>query len=69
MKFEKEISHIRDKLYNNIIPRKKYSFIHYELGPNHVLADKEDNIYLIDIDGMKFFDLEFEHSFLKFRFG
>lgn len=69
MKFEKEIIIMVDKIYRKIMPRKKYSFIHYELGPNHVLADKENNIYLIDIDGMKFFDLEFEHSFLKFRFG
>jgi len=46
-----------------------YSFIHYELGPNHVLVNNENIAYLIDIEGAKFFDLEYEHSWLKFRFG
>jgi len=45
-----------------------YSFIHYELGPNHVIVSNENIAYLIDIEGAKFFDLEYEHSFLKFRF-
>ena len=45
-----------------------YSFIHYELGPNHVIVSNKNIAYLIDIEGAKFFDLEYEHSWLKFRF-
>lgn len=49
--------------------RKEYSFIHSELGPNHVMVDKKNNAYLIDIEGAGFYDVEKENSFIKFRFG
>ncbi|WP_349674016.1 phosphotransferase [Lacrimispora sp.] len=49
--------------------RQEYTFIHGELGPNHVLVDKYDNAYLIDIEGGKYCDLEEEISFLNIRFG
>jgi len=48
--------------------RKEYTFIHSELGPNHVIVDKDDNAYLIDIEGAKFYDVEEELSFLHIRF-
>lgn len=48
--------------------RKEYTFIHSELGPNHVIVDKDDNAYLIDIEGAKFYDVEEELSFLDIRF-
>lgn len=55
-------------LYNCIRPRQDYKFIHAELYPNHVLVDKNLNVYLIDIEGAMFSDAEYEHSFLEFRF-
>ncbi|MBD3922060.1 aminoglycoside phosphotransferase family protein [Paenibacillus sp. PR3] len=62
-----------DKLYEleaGIEPRDRYSFIHGELGPDHILIDHEHmQPYLIDIEGAGFFDLEHEHSFLELRFG
>lgn len=57
------------ELYNNIKPRNDYGFIHGELGPNHVFVDEHLNTYLIDIECAMFFDIEYEHSFLEFRFG
>jgi len=57
-----ELSKIMEK-------RQEYTFIHGELGPNHVMVDKYDNAYLIDIEGGKYCDLEEELSFLKIRFG
>lgn len=48
--------------------RKEYTFIHGELGPNHVIVDKDNNAYLIDIEGAKFCDVEEELSFLNIRF-
>ncbi|NJJ42010.1 phosphotransferase [Paenibacillus apii] len=48
--------------------RSCYSFIHAELGPNHVLVDNQLRPWLIDIEGAMFFDPEYEHSFMEFRF-
>ncbi|ETI68499.1 phosphotransferase [Neobacillus vireti] len=57
------------KLYGDLSPRRKYGLIHGELGPDHVRVDPEGNPILIDIEGCKFFDIEYEHAFLEFRFG
>ncbi|WP_339789977.1 phosphotransferase [Paenibacillus sp. FSL R7-0313] len=61
-----------EKLYEleaAIQPRDLYSFIHGELGPDHIWIDHAMQPCLIDIEGAGFFDLEYEHSFLEFRFG
>lgn len=52
-----------------IEPRKFYSYIHFELGPNHVMVDKSNNAYVIDIEGARFCDVEEENSLLEIRFG
>lgn len=59
-----------EELYQAISPRDRYSFIHDELGPDeHLLIGQGNEIFLIDIDGCHFFDLEREHAYLKLRFG
>lgn len=70
-----EFHRLRDKMdavladmVARIAPRSSYGFIHAELGPNHVLVDHKLQPYLIDIDGARFFDVEYEHSFMEFRF-
>ena len=50
-------------------PRPGYSLIHGELGPDHVLTDGEGRPVLIDIEGLMYFDPEWEHVFLRLRFG
>jgi hypothetical protein len=50
-------------------PRAEYGLIHGELGPDHVLVDGDGQPVLIDIEGLMFFDVEWEHAFLEFRFG
>ncbi|MCR8844286.1 phosphotransferase [Paenibacillus sp. SC116] len=55
-------------LESRIEPRQQYHFIHGELGPNHIFIDQQLEPCLIDIDGAMFFDIEFEHSFMAFRF-
>jgi hypothetical protein len=50
-------------------PRSKYGLIHGELGPDHVLVDRLGQPVLIDIEGLMFFDAEWEHAFLRIRFG
>jgi len=60
---------ILNKIYGEIEENEEYFFVHYELGPNHVMVDENNVTYLIDIEGAKFFDIEMEYSFLKMRFG
>lgn len=50
-------------------PRHEYALIHGELGPDHVLVDEEGEPVIIDIEGAMFFDVEWEHVFLRIRFG
>lgn len=58
-----------DGLASRLKPRAEYTFVHFELGPNHVMVDKRNNAYLIDIEGARFCDVEEEASFLELRFG
>ena len=68
-KLYEKADRILDKLYGEVEECGEYSFIHFELGPNHVIVDDSDTAYLIDIEGAKFFDIEMEYSFLQMRFG
>jgi hypothetical protein len=49
--------------------RSEYGLIHGELGPDHVLVDAQGHPSIIDIEGLMFLDIEWEHAFLRFRFG
>ncbi|WNS46893.1 phosphotransferase [Paenibacillus sp. MMS20-IR301] len=60
---------ISNRLAAKIEPRNRYGYIHGELGPNHVIILENLEPCLIDIEGAGFFDIEYEHSFMKFRFG
>lgn len=51
-----------------VAPRREYGLIHGELGPDHVLVDNDEPV-LIDIEGIMFFDVEWEHVFLELRFA
>ncbi|MFC9686487.1 phosphotransferase, partial [Streptomyces sp. NPDC056948] len=48
-------------------PRAEYSVVHGELGLDHVLVDRDGNPVVIDIEGMLYFDVEWEHVFLQLR--
>ncbi|MFF3600662.1 phosphotransferase [Kitasatospora indigofera] len=50
-------------------PRAEYGLVHGELGPDHVLVDRHGHPVLIDIEGLMHFDVEWEHAFLRIRFG
>jgi hypothetical protein len=70
------ITRVRDRLENvlralaaAVRPRSEYGLIHGELGPDHVLVDRHGQPVLIDIEGLMFFDVEWEHAFLRIRFG
>jgi len=53
----------------DVQPRTGYSLIHGELRPDHVLIDEQRQPVIIDIEGAMFFDAEWEHAFLRLRFG
>jgi hypothetical protein len=52
-----------------VTPRSDHSLIHGELGPDHVLIDEHGRPVIIDIEGLMYFDAEWEHVFLQLRFG
>ena len=51
-----------------IRPRSDYRLIHGELGPDHVLVDGRGRPVIIDIEGLMYFDVEWEHVFVRLRF-
>jgi len=50
-------------------PRAEYAVVHGELGLDHVLIDRRDRPVLIDIEDLLYFDVEWEHVFLRIRLG
>ncbi|UCM92004.1 phosphotransferase family protein [Streptomyces marincola] len=68
------IAGARDRLEERLLglaaavrPRTEYAVVHGELGPDHVLVDTEGNPVAIDIEGLMYFDVEWEHVFLRIR--
>jgi aminoglycoside phosphotransferase (APT) family kinase protein len=57
------------ELAAGLVPRREFALIHGELGPDHVLVDPAGKPVIIDIEGLMYFDLEWEHVFLRLRFG
>jgi hypothetical protein len=51
-----------------IQPRSDYRLIHGELGPEHVLVDGRGRPVIIDIEGLMYFDVEWDHVFLRLRY-
>ncbi|MFD8702802.1 phosphotransferase family protein [Kitasatospora sp. NPDC059648] len=48
-------------------PRTEYAVVHGELGPDHVLVDASGQPVVIDLEGTMYFDVEWEHVFLRIR--
>ncbi|MFI6585063.1 phosphotransferase family protein [Embleya sp. NPDC050493] len=68
------IARARDRLHERlhelaaaVQPRAEYSVVHGELGLDHVLVDREGRPVLIDIEDLMYFDVEWEHVFLRIR--
>jgi hypothetical protein len=53
----------------SVRPRASYGLIHGELGPDHVSLDDRGQPVVVDIEGAMYFDVEWEHAFLRLRFG
>ncbi|MER5183124.1 phosphotransferase [Streptomyces sp. NPDC002896] len=71
---DQRIADARDRLEERlhelaaaVRPRAEYSVVHGELGLDHVLVDAHGNPVLIDIEDLMYFDVEWEHVFLRIR--
>ncbi|MEU5869389.1 phosphotransferase [Nonomuraea sp. NPDC047529] len=60
-------AHVR-RLRAEVAPRRRYGLVHGELGPDHVLVTPEGEPVLIDFEGLTYFDVEWEHAWLRMRF-
>ncbi|GAA4719600.1 phosphotransferase family protein [Phytohabitans rumicis] len=58
------VGHLRGK----VSPRSTYVLVHGELGPDHVLVTPDGEPVLIDFEGLAYFDVEWEHAWLRMRF-
>ena len=61
-------AHVRE-LRAAVRDRTAYGLVHGELGPDHVLVTADGEPVLIDIEGLTYFDVEWEHAWLQMRFG
>ncbi|WFF09440.1 phosphotransferase [Micromonospora sp. WMMD1076] len=61
-------AHVR-RLRGAVTPREEYGLVHGELGPDHVLVTPADEAVLIDFEGLTYFDVEWDHAWLRMRFG
>jgi hypothetical protein len=57
------------ELAATVRPRAEYSVVHGELGLDHVLVDADGNPVIIDIEALKYFDVEWEHAHMQVRLG
>ncbi|MGY0057451.1 phosphotransferase [Streptomyces sp. LZ34] len=55
------------KLAARVRPRAEYAVVHGELGPGHVQVDADGRPVVIDIEGLMYFDVEWEHVHLRIR--
>lgn len=66
----KIIKLMQDKL-NEIVEIKdqEYSLIHGELTPSHIFLLNDGSIGIIDIEGVKYFDIEYDWAVIDFMYG
>jgi Phosphotransferase enzyme family len=64
-----DLAEVVHTLAAQVPARTEHRLIHGELGPDHVLIRADGQPVVIDIEGVMFFDVEWEHVFLALRFG
>ncbi|MGC5285042.1 phosphotransferase family protein [Micromonospora sp. DT231] len=65
---DRVVAHVRH-LRGAVSARQVYGLVHGELGPDHVFVTPANEPALIDIEGLTYFDVEWEHAWLRLRFG
>jgi Phosphotransferase enzyme family len=66
---ESRLAALLGELAAQVPTRAEYRLVHGELGPEHVLYDGSASPALIDVEGLMYFDIEWEHVFLRLRYG
>jgi hypothetical protein len=73
---DRRVAEARDRLDSlihrlaaEVESRSDHGLIHGELGGDHVLVDRLGRPVIVDIEGVMFFDVEWEHAFLRLRFA
>ncbi|MEU0025500.1 phosphotransferase [Streptomyces sp. NPDC006335] len=64
-----EVEETVRRLAAAVRPRDRHTLVHGELGADHVLLDDRGRPALIDVEGLMYFDVEWEHVFLRIRLG
>jgi hypothetical protein len=55
-------------LYAAVEPRSEFGLVHGELCAEHTLVGPQGEPVLIDIEGLMYFDVEVDHTWMKMRF-
>jgi phosphotransferase family enzyme len=56
------------ELRDSVTARHEYGLVHGELGPDHVLVTPAGEPVMIDIEGLAYFDVEWDHAWIQMRF-
>jgi hypothetical protein len=67
---ERFINLLKEKLLEiNSSKDRYYSLIHGELTPPHIFILEDNNLAIIDIEALKFFDKEYDWAVIKLMYG
>ena len=73
---DRRIADNRERLKDRLLelaaairPRAEFSVVHGELGFDHILVDADGNPVIIDIEDLRYFDVEWEHAHMQVRLG
>jgi hypothetical protein len=55
-------------LYATVEPRSEFGLVHGELCAEHTLVGPQGEPVLIDIEGLTYFDVEVDHTWMRMRF-
>lgn len=64
--------HLEDTLrtlHSKVEPRSEYGLVHGELCADHTLVGPDGEPVLIDIEGLMYFDVEVDHTWMRMRFA
>jgi hypothetical protein len=56
-------------LYGRVEPRAEFGLVHGELCAEHTLVGPRGEPVLIDIEGLMYFDVEVDHTWMRMRFA
>ena len=67
-KAREQLEHKLRTLYARVEPRSEFGLVHGELCADHTLVGPDSEPVLIDIEGLMYFDVEVDHTWMRMRF-